>query len=360
MSRLKCVFSLCVLVLSLVPLASVFAVDQITLYVPAFEGPGALGRNVATILNLQVWQTFRRAPWPNNPENLDFGRGLVIWDSHPLPEPSHRCAEERAMALEVSAQMTMWGKVYPYGDGAVVQSYLSIPSYNDFRQHQLERWSVLYNGETITVDIPRRRQEMATILLSRNVIQRYTLPSALKLYSQRVGGRSIGVVGDAYGAIQLEPRVALVRSDGVEGWVRLPELAANRTEVVDFVGGVIRVFRGDWDGAIKLMHEVITNTETRATLKHDAYLYLAMAMEQRGRPGRAIVEQALALNPFSRTAVQYAIMCDLAQLSRLGAAAGSDQAVRLAQRVERTLTDNTHLFAPNDSWVVQVRRAIAK
>jgi hypothetical protein len=113
MSRLRCITLFLVLIFSLVPLGMTHAIDQITLYVPAFQGPGALGRNVTTILNLQVWQTFRHTPRPSNPEKLDFGIGLVIWDTRPLNESSHRDAEERAMALEMSAQMTMWGKVYP-------------------------------------------------------------------------------------------------------------------------------------------------------------------------------------------------------------------------------------------------------
>jgi hypothetical protein len=189
--------------------------------------------------------------------------------------------------------------------------------------------------------------------LSREVIQRYTLPSALKLYAQREGG-------DAYVAIQLEPRVALVRSNGMEGWIRLPELAATRTEVVDFVGGVIRVFIGDWNGAIKLMGKVVENKKTRAPLRHDAYLYLAMAMERRSRPARATVERALALNPFSRIAIQYAIMCDLAQLTRLSFPTQRDEAETITKRIKTTLEDNIHLFAKNDSWVLQVRQVISR
>ena len=49
--------------------------QEFRLYVPAFTGPDALGTNVATVLNLQVWQTLRRAPTPN-PDALDFGRGV--------------------------------------------------------------------------------------------------------------------------------------------------------------------------------------------------------------------------------------------------------------------------------------------
>ena len=50
---------------------------NVVLYLPAFEGPGQLGLNVATIFNLQVFNTLRKSPWPN-PKQLDFGKGTVF------------------------------------------------------------------------------------------------------------------------------------------------------------------------------------------------------------------------------------------------------------------------------------------
>ena len=360
MKRLQRVLLFLIFLCILCSIPRADAIDEITLYVPAFQGPDGLGHNVATILNLQIWQTFRRAPWPDNPEKLDFGKGLIIWDNTPLLSANHRSAEERAMAIDVLAQMVLWGKAYPYGDGVVVQTYLSIPQYRDYREQTLERWTVELNNETVTVDIPRRRHEMAPILLSRKVIERYTLPSALQLHSEREGGEPIGYVGDTYVALQLEPNVALVRSNGIKGWVRLPVLAKTRTEVVDFVGGVIRIFRGDWLGAIQLMRRVLENDQTRSTLKFDTYLYLAMAMEQRSMSARAIIEKARSLNPFSRAGVQYAVMSDLAQLSRMNQIEGEQgKIVESVDRIDETLEKNAHLFSSNDQWVQKVRRLVA-
>jgi hypothetical protein len=123
-------------------------VDQITAYVPAFDGPGALGQNVATTLTLQIWHTFRQTPWPN-PNKLDFGKGLIVWDPRPLATQSHSEAERRATDLEVLAQIVLWGKAYSYGQGVVVQSYVSIPLYEDFREKKREIWQVMVKGKTI-------------------------------------------------------------------------------------------------------------------------------------------------------------------------------------------------------------------
>ena len=58
-------------------LAGVYNPDQITVFVPAFDGPGMLGRNVSTVLLLQIAQTSRRLPWPDNPEGHDFGEAMI-------------------------------------------------------------------------------------------------------------------------------------------------------------------------------------------------------------------------------------------------------------------------------------------
>ena len=335
------------------------AVDQITLFIPGFEGPGALGRNVATVLNLQIWHTFRRAPWPNNPENLDFGRGLIIWDNRPLKSQSHREAEQMAKDIRILAQMVLWGKAYRYGNGVVVQTNLSIPAYNDFRDNQLEVWRISLQGKTVQVDIPRRRLEMSSIVLRSDVIERYSLPSALKIYKNRVGGEPIGEVGDSYIGIQFEPGLAKVRSGNIEGWVRLPELGKKPTEVVDFVAGVIRTFRGDWQGAASSMRRVIDNPSTRTPLRIDAYLYWGMALERLGKSGRCMIENAYRLNPYSLTTIQYMIMSDLSAMGRLAGVPKSEaQRSMIIQNIKGIINDNAYLFPKNYPWLRKVLKLI--
>jgi hypothetical protein len=328
------------------------AVDQITLYVPAFEGPGALGQNVATILNLQIWHTFRQAPWPN-PNKLDFGKGLIVWDPVPLATQSHSEAERRAKELEVFAQIVLWGKAYSYGHGVVVQSYVSIPLYEDFRDKKQEIWQVMVKGKTIEVDIPKRRYEMAPIVLTHEVVEKYTLPNALKIYKNPDGNQPIGSVGDVFIGLQFDPNRAKVRSGNITGWVRLPQLAENRTEVVDFVGGLVRILRGDWEGAAKLMKQVVENSLTPTSLRIDAYLYWARALEQSGMSGREVISKAYALNPYSRTTLQYAVMSDLATLARLSAGLSSEKQ-QIMERIKKTVEEHAYLFPKNDPWMDQL------
>lgn len=331
------------------------AVDQVTLFIPAFSGPGALGRNVATVLNLKTWHTFRRKPWPHNPDNLDFGRGLIIWDSKPLKEQSHNEAEDIAKDLRILAQLVLWGKTYPYGDGVVVQSNLSIPSYDDFREKKLEVWSVSFKERTVEVDIPGRRLEMASIVLKRDIIEQYTLPSALKIYRNRVGGKPIGTVGDSYIGIQFEHGLAKIISGGTEGWVRLPKLGERPTEVVDFVAGVIRTFRGDWQGVVSSMRRVVENPSTRTPLKIDAYLYWGMALERVGKSGISIIQRAYNLNPYALTTLRYIIMSKLSALIKLANFPNSkEKRSVIAREAKSIIDDHTYLFPQNDLWIQQV------
>ncbi|MGA1840952.1 MAG: hypothetical protein ACMUIU_10030 [bacterium] len=335
------------------------AVDQISLFIPAFEGPGSLGQNVATVLNLQIWHSFRRYPWPDNPDNLDFGKALIIWDNSPLSSQSHSEAEK--MAKDILAQLVLWGKAYPYGKGIVVQTNLSVPSYRDFRENQLEVWRITLLGRRIEVDIPRRRFELSSIVLRKEVIERYSLPSALKIYEKRIGGEPIGIVGDSYIGIQFEPSLAKVRSGNVEGWVRLPELGKKRTEVGDFVAGIIRIFRGDWQGAASSMRRVVENPNSITLLKIDAYLYWGMALERQGKSGRTKIENAYRLNPYSLTTIRYIIMSDLSALKRLSDITGSKaQKSKLISTMRSTIDRHAYLFPKNDPWLQNVLKIVSE
>ena len=171
------------------------------LYVPAFEGPEALGRNVATILNLQIWQTFRRSPSPNENE-LDFGHAGIIWDPNELAVQSHAAAEKELKGWDLLGQMILWGKAYRYGDGVVVQPRLSLPLYDDGRERYYEVWQNDLDNGSIELDLPRRRYELGAIKIPREVVEIYSDPSALTIYSEEFGGYPIGVLGDSYVGVQ--------------------------------------------------------------------------------------------------------------------------------------------------------------
>ncbi len=310
-----------------------------TLYVSDFEGPEYLGRNVATIVNLQVWQTLRKeAPG----SSATFGEGLVTWDNNAPITQSHESAERAAK--DYAADLVLWGKVSRYGAGVVAQAFLTIAAGNERKV-----WEIQVDGRTLSLPLPRTRYEFRPIVLSNTIVSRYTSPDALQLYATPSSTTAIGTVGSEFKASRQEGDAALVTTNGKTGWIRLPELSRNRGEVANFTGGVIRILRSDWSGAADLFRKVIADTASPRLLKLDALLYSGVALERSRGNGAALIEQAYALNPYDRSVVSYLLMTQAAKLSRL--ASGDASRARVKDKGRSLITANRHLFPANDPWL---------
>lgn len=336
--------------------------DQVTLYTPSFEGPPALAGSVATVLNLQIWQTLRRAPGGDS--KLSFGSGVVVW-GRPLERYSHETAEQQAKGGSLLAQFVFWGKVYPFGEQAVAQAHLSIPKYKDFRESHPEIWTVRVrrgSGDVeFSADLPERRYSFEPIVLASEVVERYSHPGALVLHPSPESPESIGTVGDEFTALEHRGDKAKVRSGKQVGWVRLPQLSQRRSEVVDFVGGLIRVFRGDWAGAESLMEKVVGNETAPNDLRTDAWLYKGFAEARQGRSPERSLQEARRLSPSARRCAVYAVMGALSEIQRLQAA-GTDL-LQLKSRLElaRQLLEETRLlFEPGDPWLASTTNGLAR
>ncbi len=322
------------------------------LYIPAFDGPDAIGLNVATVLNLRTWKTFRRKPWPDNPRDLDFGSAGITWDTELLPEQSHQAAERRIESWTIGAQMVLWGRAYPYGSGVAVQPRLSLPLYNDGRVHRNEVWNVTVDGQTVEADLPARRYELPPILLDAGLVERYRAPTVMTIYRDRQGDAVIGRVGSSFVGEIIEADKAQVRSDGVRGWIRYPGLGSSSSGVVDFIAGLIRIYRADWGGAASALGRVLENPAVKPRIALDARLLRGMARERDGRSGRDDFATALRLDPDYDVAVRYLVMADL---SRLASANVADRPP-LRARISETLDAHLHLFSTEDPWLIDVRR----
>jgi hypothetical protein len=328
--------------------------DWVTVYVPPFEGPASLSTGVATILDLQIWQGLRSV----NAAGESLGRGIVVW-GRPLAGFGHEAAEARAKESNLLAQLVFWGKVYEYGGGAIAQTHLSIPNYRrlqqgtfgDFREHHPESWTITIagpqNAVSFEADLPRRRYSFEPIVLSQDVIRRYSRPGALSLYPTRTSVVPNGTLGDEFTALEHGDQVARVSSGGVKGWIHLPELSKNRSEVVDFVGGLIYIFRGDWQQAEKFMNRVIDTARAPDELRTDAYLYKGMALARQKRLCSGPIAEALRRNPDARRCIVYAVMGKLSD-SLLVA---PEQRMTLLEDARRLLRENSYLFEPEDQFV---------
>lgn len=344
-------------------------VDEIRLFVPVFEGPGSLGKNVATIMNLQIWRTLRREP-DRNPQGEDFGRGMIVWSTTPLAIASHDHAEELATHDNIFSQFVLWGETFNYGKGVISQTYLSIPRFSDhqrdgmtlddFRDNHNELWQVTTLTDKgaikLTLDIPTRRYEFSPIVLSNSIVKKYSLPSRLIMYKEAdVSSEIISEVGDKYIGIEPRGHYQYIYSNGKRGWVYLPDLAKERNEVVDFIGGIIRIYRADWLGAKELMDNVINNSSTPTALKIDALLYKGRCLEETGVSGDEVFKLAYQLNSFDQNTVRYWIMSKLLKLTRLKKENSQGHIFKdELKQTKEFLNDNLHLFRQSSSWLKDV------
>ena len=339
------------------------AEELVTLFVPVFSGPRSLGKNVTTILSLQIWQTLMKAPWPN-PKELSFGQGLVVWGTSPFEELSHKYATEYCKNMYEKPQIVLWGKVREYGRGAIVQAFLTIPNdLKNMREHH-EIWGITFRlpkgNQKFRVNLPQRRYEFEPVILNKSIIEQYSDPSAIVLFSSKDKTNILGQLGDSFRAIQPDGLWVKVRSNklGKTGWIALPQLANNRNEIVNFVGGLIRIMRADWGGAIRLLRRVNENSRAPTSIQIDALLLRALAKEKQGQFGWQEVSEAYRLNPLAHRTIQYMLMCQFAQLKRSINGENNESKSMIISQIKQLIDDKSFIFSKGDPWIKEINSFI--
>lgn len=304
--------------------------QSVTLGVPRFAAePVALGLNVSTILGLQIFTTFRKAI----EGRVFFGDALLLWSPEALSADvaTHELAE--TWGRERNCRLVLWGAVVPYASHVVVQAQLTVLPSSVEKQPETPVVNVPGAGP-IRLSLPSARYTFTPLVLKKQVVDAYTRPEALVLYSEPHGrGQRRGSVGPRFKALQATAQTVQVTGSAGAGWLNLPELAENHSEISDFISGVIRVFRADYDGARQYLHRVLRNPEAGITVKSDAYLYLAIADYQMrdSRSAAANVERARSLDPYGASAARAAVFLALPSAFRDGNPAQLRQRVEVAR-----------------------------
>ena len=361
MPKFSCVGFLAagLLVLSLVRANAVTNPDQVVVYFPVFESIGNLGENVATVLALQLAQTMRSRPWPENPNNENFGEGMVRYTGEKLDALTHDAAASAAQRIDLRAQIVVWGWTARYGADVVVDVNVTLPRYRaapsigcsrrevlkcDFRVKNFERWTVVKEGNEFIVDVPARRFSLSPIVLKSSIVERFSEATGLKIMSRPNGGQVLGTTGENWQFREFIGEVggglALVRSGGTLGYVTLPELSREATSFSSTVGGILQFYRGDWERAVESFSDVLANPATQVPNRVDALLFRGAAKFRMGRDGRSDFDAAAKLAPYDRTVVRYQLM---------GAISTGD-----ATLAEQLISGNSFLFVSHDEWLHRV------
>jgi hypothetical protein len=300
-------------------LSAASAGDNISAFVPTFAGPEELRKGVSAVLQLQLWSTLRAS---DSSSRGDFGKGEVFWHDFGGKPASFEEAERLAKGSDTLSQFVLFGNVRPYGEGAVFRSYLAVPKYNDSRDEKRERWNVIFSATrermlSISADIPQRRYVFGLGTVRDELLRQYGSPAFIRLYDKPRGGRDIGSLGPDFLALEASENAVRVQSGDQRGWIRIPQLLAQPSETVDFLIGLIRIFRGDWQGAQPFLLRVYQSTYSPNDIRVDALLYLALCVEKQSRSGRQFIDEAETLNPYAERVAVYSVMSDMAELSRL-------------------------------------------
>jgi len=271
----------------------------------------------------------------------------------------------------------LWGSIVRVADGVVAQSFLSILM-DDIVSKYVPTWTVSVSNRDgpmlrLSVTIPRLRYEFPAIVLSGKVLELYSTPSVLKLYEGRddqppqIGksgtptGAPIGETGDNYRALQyggedfilVQPEDEHGAKKGRKGWLYLRELSGGN-EVVDFVGGVIRLLRRDYRHAIDSLKKV-SNSSLSSTVKIDSLLLQALAKTKLGADASPLIDSALEINPYLQITIKYKI---ISLVSQIKAASGRERKVAVSN-LARQIAENSYLFSPQDDWLDIVRKILA-
>jgi hypothetical protein len=318
--------------------------------VPTFDGPSHLAANVSTVLALHLWITLRQHPTPN-PYKLDFGNGEVAWSTSALAEPSTEFA--LAAARGTRSQMVLWGFVQEYGPGAIVQSFLTI---SEDAQSSL-RWSIARGNVRVELGLPSGHYEFSPLILPEMTLQKYSRPNQMRICaSKQITCNGPYLSKTAFRASRQEGEFAFVHQDKkVEGWVFLPDLSSARGEVQDFTGGMIAFFRNDFEQARRLF-ERVANSKVGGSMRFNALLLGGIA-EVRGGGDVAMLQRALAANPYSRHAAQALAMAHLLLVPKTSENALKRLHVQSAARLTESYQD---LFHPDDTWFKGMQEILAQ
>ena len=176
--------------------------------------------------------------------------------------------------------------------------------------------------------------------------------------SPNSSAREVGRIGLKYKALKVEKDWAKVRSGQIVGWVQLPTYTLQPVEPIHFAGAMIRIFRADWQGAYDMFEQVLKMPNISKSLKIDALLLQARALEEVRKDGSSKLNEVFTLSPYSETVVKYRLMKMLGQISDAMKPISDQSKALLIRRINLLLKEKAYLFPPEDPFIIELRKYI--
>jgi hypothetical protein len=334
----RCVSSLILTILCTQGLG--LAEEPVIVLVPPFNGE-QFGRNIGTAIYLKIFNTLGAAPRD----------GWVLWSEDPLPDSTYTAAEKRAAASR--ATVILWGSIVRFGNNLLAQPLLAITPETSAMSDDPVTWTVsIREGDSIlslSVGIPSTRYDLPPLIMSRSDLETFSTTTSVKIYERGPDGGlgpSVGEIGRTFQGLERGTDFCKVRSQsGTVGWVRVPKFEGEK-DPINFVGGIISLFRRDYSGAINALKDV-SGSSRSMTLRIDSLLLQALARAKRKEDPSALVDSALELDPYLQVSIKFKIMSLISQALR---ASGASREAKLIE-LQKQISDNTYLFSTEDGWL---------
>ena len=239
-------------------------------------------------------------------------------------------------------------------------TYLALPYYDDGRKNYNEIWTIevpIQKQPSVffSADLPQRRYSFPPIAVPQRTLDKYKSGNGIILYRDKALSEPIGTLGIDNNLLEVSGDAVKVQSGKSVGWVSFNDLKFPNG-MLDFVSGVFRLYRGDWESVESYMSKVAGNMWSSTAIKVDANLLRAFASERRNVSGREAVRSAKRLSQFSKRVVIYETMMEVAELSRrIKAGLSNQEKSEIIGIIRKNLEDNVFLFDDNDVWLNNTR-----
>ena len=290
---------------------------------PTRDALAGIGHNVGSVMALEVLLRLRAGP--------GLAEATAVWEPDvAAPVTTHTRARALATERNTPAQLVLWGTVLRYGEWLVVQPRLTVVpdaelriDDDDYRcRRQTERWQVVLPAHLAghpdrpaalpEVGLPRLDFDFEPLSLSAAVAARFADPAGLRIYRKRTPLRGdLGPLGAEARAIEQAPGALKVRSGGRVGWIDTAGLGRRNAVALDFVDGLIRLMREDYDRADPPLKRVAEADDGPAALRLDALLLRALIQLHRDRPAHDLLAAAEEIDPYSPAVARVRIARDI-------------------------------------------------
>lgn len=154
-------------------------------------------------------------------------------------------------------------------------------------------------------------------MLRPELVAAYSRPSAVTLCPVKTTSCTGKPLGSRFTARRHEGDWSFVESkSGDKGWVHLQQLGIEPNETVEFVGGLFSYFRGDMAQAQALFEKAADTAAADSIVRQDAKVLRAIARSRLGAMATGDFDHVIADDPYSRYALQAAVMDALQRYSR--------------------------------------------